>query len=147
VKARWATQPTDEEGLVDVLFVGSNTDLAEMYRLKLELDGYRVRTLATLRNWTGAKPDLVFIDVEPPDDSGLTELTRLRSDRRLCGVPAILLVDESAEELEARGLRLTPQEYLLHARPSTLSPSWWRETESPGHHAIAASKNARHAVH
>lgn len=137
----------EEEGLVDVLFVGSNSDLADMYRLKLELDGYRVRTLPTLRNWTGAKPDLVFIDLEPPDDSGLTELTRLRSDRRLSGVPAILLVDESTEDLEARGLRLTPQDYLLHARASRLSPSWWRETESPGHHAIAASEYERHAVH
>ena len=105
----------DDEGLVDVLFVGGDTDLADMYRLKLELDGYRVRIVTTLRNWSGTTPDLVFLDLEEPDGAGLGELACLRADRRLSRVPAILLMGELADALEARGLQLTPQEYLLRA--------------------------------
>lgn len=35
----------EELELVDVLFIANDPDLAEMYRLKLELDGYWVRTV------------------------------------------------------------------------------------------------------
>jgi DNA-binding response OmpR family regulator len=114
----WAIEPIEDEGLVDVLFVGTDSDLADMYRLKLELDGYRVRTATTLRNWSGPRPDLVFLDLAQADGSGFAELSRLRSNQRLAGVPAILLVSGSDAQLEARGLNLTPQEYLLRARPS-----------------------------
>ncbi|GAC1484150.1 MAG: hypothetical protein PVSMB9_10020 [Candidatus Dormibacteria bacterium] len=113
---KWMDPAPDDEGLVDVLFVGGDTDLADMYRLKLELDGYRVRIVTTLRSWSGTRPDLVFLDLEEPDGAGLRELARLRADRRLSRVPAILLVRESEDDLEARGLKLTPQEYLLRAR-------------------------------
>lgn len=116
----WAIEPIRDEGLVDVLFVGSDSDLADMYRLKLELDGYRVRTVTTLRNWSGSKPDLVFVDLEQPDGSGFAELTRLRTNQRLSGVPAILLVSDTDADLAANGLNLTPQEYLLRTRPSVL---------------------------
>ena len=114
----WAIEQIEDEGLVDVLFVGTDSDLADMYRLKLELDGYRVRTAATLRNWAGVRPDLVFIDLEQLDGSGFAELSRLRTNQSLAGVPAILLVTEPDAQLEARALNLTPQEYLLRARPS-----------------------------
>ncbi len=131
----WAVEPIEEEGLVDVLFVGSDSDLADMYRLKLELDGYPVRMTPTLRNWSGSKPDLVVVDLEEPGGSGFAELTRLRTDRRLSGVPAILLVSESEAELASHGLNLTPQEYLLRARPSaglTRSEESWHSSPMPG---------------
>ena len=116
--SHWEVESFEDQGLVDVLFVGSDSDLAEMYRLKLELDGYQVRTVTTLRGWSGGTPDLVFLDLGQPDGAGLGELTRLRSDRRLRVIPAILLTTESAEQLSAHGVTLTPQEYLLRSRPS-----------------------------
>jgi len=130
----WAVEPVKDEGLVDVLFVGSDSDLADMYRLKLELDGYRVLMASTLRNWSGSKPDLVIIDLEQPDGSGFAELTRLRTSARLGGLPAILLVSESEADLATNGLNLMPQEYLLRARASVVfshSMGSWNQTPLP----------------
>src|SRR5258708_37258176 len=64
--------PADDE--VRVLFVEDDADLAEMYRLKLELDDYTV-TRATdgeegLRLAKAIHPDLVLLDIRlPPLDA------------------------------------------------------------------------------
>ncbi|MEO6795553.1 MAG: response regulator [Candidatus Dormibacter sp.] len=131
--SHWEVDTFEDRGLVEVLFVGSDSDLADMYRLKLELDGYRVRTLTTLRGWSGDAPDLVFLDLEQPDGGGLAELTRLRSDRRLSVIPAILLTTESVEQLSAHGVTLTPQEYLLRSRPAAGfdGSAIWNEGPTP----------------
>jgi DNA-binding response OmpR family regulator len=131
--SHWEVDTFEDQGLVEVLFVGSDPDLADMYRLKLELDGYRVRTLTTLRGWSGGTPDLVFLDLEQPDGGGLAELDRLRSDRRLRVVPTILLTTESVEQLSAHGVALTPQEYLLRSRPLAGfdGSAIWNQAPSP----------------
>jgi DNA-binding response OmpR family regulator len=143
---RWETDQPGDEGLVDVLFVGPDSELAEMYRLKLELDGYRVRTLATLRDWSGTtrnvRPDLVFLDLDQPERAALAEIGRLRADRVLKAVPAILLSNRTSEELAQIGLTLSPQEYLLRARPSSAlsqSVADWSTAPSPAW--VPASRN------
>jgi hypothetical protein len=51
----------------EVLLIAGDTDVAEMYRMKLELDGYRVSTVADVSDSTahaaGWKPDMVLIDL------------------------------------------------------------------------------------
>jgi len=47
---------TEDDGLVDVLFIGQDESLADMYRFKLEMDGYRVRVVTSLRAWSAAAP-------------------------------------------------------------------------------------------
>ncbi|HEY8802295.1 MAG TPA: response regulator [Candidatus Dormibacteraeota bacterium] len=135
---RWESDQPGEEGIVDVLFVGPDSELAEMYRLKLELDGYRVRTLTTLRDWSrpprNRRPDLVFLDLDQPERAALAEIGRLRSDPVLKGVPAILLSNQTAEQLAEGGITLAPQEYLLRARPSSAlsqSVADWSSAPSP----------------
>ena len=144
--SRWETDQPEEEGLVDVLFVGPDSELAEMYRLKLELDGYRVRTLTTLRDWQrtarNPRPDLVFLDLDQPERTALGEIGRLRSDPVLKAVPAILLSNQTSEQLADSGLTLSPLEYLLRARPSSAlsqSVADWSTAPSPAW--IPASRN------
>ncbi len=58
-----ASQATQvDEDLVDVLLVEDDPSVLEMYRLKLELDGYRVNTaldgeegLKTCRRWMASR--------------------------------------------------------------------------------------------
>jgi len=103
----------------DVLLIGGDSDAAEMYRMKLVLDGYRVITIADLGDVAarrdGWRPDLVLIDLGAGVGAQLLDLKRLRADPVLAGVPALLLSTRSEEELRQRGVTLGPMDYLLRA--------------------------------
>ena len=55
--ATWSDDP-----VVDVLLVTGDGSFAEMYRTKLEMNGYRVTTVHDLDDWTlpagGWRPDM-----------------------------------------------------------------------------------------
>jgi two-component system, OmpR family, response regulator MtrA len=103
----------------DVLLVGGESDAAEMYRMKLQLDGYRVITTsdadARSRRRIGWKPDIVLMDLGTGSGAPLRDLERLRADPRLADVPVLLLSSRSEEELRQRGVRLGPTDYLVRA--------------------------------
>jgi CheY-like chemotaxis protein len=96
------------EDSADVLLIAGDTDVAEMYRMKLELDGYRV-TIGNVGDPTacpaGWRPDIVLIDLGVGCGPQLLDLQRLRADPLLAEVPALLLSTRSEEELRTRGLR------------------------------------------
>lgn len=101
----------------DILLIGGESDAAEMYRMKLVLDGYRVITVADLGDASarrdGWRPDLVLIDLGAGVVAQLRDLRRLRADPVLAGVPALLLLTRSEEELRQRGVTLGPMDYVL----------------------------------
>ena len=103
----------------DVLLVGDESDAAEMYRMKLQLDGYRVITTsdadAGSRRRIGWKPDLVLIDLGAGSGAPLRDLQRLREDPVLRDVPALLLSSRSEEDLRRIGVALGPMDYLLRS--------------------------------
>jgi DNA-binding response OmpR family regulator len=103
----------------EVLLIAGDSDIAEMYRMKLELDGYRVSTIADIGDSTahpsGWRPDMVMIDLGVGDRDQLLDLERLRADPVLADVPALLLSSRSEEELRLRGFSLGPTDYVLRA--------------------------------
>ncbi len=100
----------------DILLIGGESETAEMYRMKLVLDGYRVITIADVAvNRDGWRPDLVLIDLGAGVGAQLRDLQRLRVDPVLAGVPALLLSTRSEEELRQRGVPLGPMDYVLRA--------------------------------
>jgi DNA-binding response OmpR family regulator len=115
----------DEE--VRVLLIEDDAAVAEMYRLKLELDGYTVtiapdgeQGLALARN---GPPDIIFLDIRLPKMDGFAVLEELRSDLELKNIPVIILSNYGEAELVERGLKLGALDYLIKAEttPSTLS--------------------------
>jgi DNA-binding response OmpR family regulator len=115
----------DEE--VTVLFIEDDAAVAEMYRLKLELDGYTV-TIAPdgeqgLNLAKESRPDIIFLDIRLPKMDGFAVLEALRSDEALKHVPVIILSNYGEAELVDRGLKLGALDYLIKAEttPSTLS--------------------------
>src|SRR5205823_2279695 len=84
-----ATQ-TDED-LVDVLLVEDDPSVLEMYRLKLELDGYRVNTALDgeegLKKAGDLTPDIIFLDIRLPKMDGLEVLRKLRGQEKTRDIP------------------------------------------------------------
>jgi len=126
-------QSSDE---IRVLFVEDDPTVAQMYRLKLELDGYQV-TMAKdgeegLRLASEVDPDIVFLDIRLPKVDGFAVLEGLRSFDRTRNVPVVILSNDGEQELVERGLRLGALEYLIKSQttPANLSrgvEGWLRE--------------------
>jgi CheY-like chemotaxis protein len=138
---------TDE---VRVLLVEDDAALAQMYRVKLERDGYTVQIAGdgeeALTRLVNQLPDLIFLDVRLPRMDGLTFLERLRADPRTKNVPVVIVSNYSEEELVSRGLQLGALEYLVKSQttPGQLSqgvPDWTRPYVYP-----EAPEQARNGV-
>ena len=110
---------TTEED-VRVLFVEDDPAVAQMYKLKLELDGYAVDVagdgVEAVRMATGSPPDLIFLDIRLPKMDGLGVLEALRHDERTKEVPVVILSNYSERELVERGLRLGALDYLVKSQ-------------------------------
>src|SRR5919199_1894074 len=69
----------------EILFIGDNYDVAEMYRIKLELDGYRVRVTdraAAIDQARRRPPDLLYVDLTERGSHDLQLLARVRKESR-----------------------------------------------------------------
>jgi CheY-like chemotaxis protein len=124
---------------VHVLFVEDDPTVAEMYKLRLELDGYQVAVASdgeeAIRMATARVPDLIFLDIRLPKLDGLAVLEQLRMEERTKQVPVVILSNYSERELVERGLKLGALEYLVKSQttPAKLAGSLenWLGTEPP----------------
>src|SRR5256714_15463745 len=84
---------------VRVLLVEDDAALAQMYRVKLERDGYTVQVAGdgeeALELLAEALPDLIFLDVRLPRMDGLSFLERLRSADRTRNIPVVIVSNYS----------------------------------------------------
>ena len=126
-----AVQP--EPDAITVLLVEDDDTFADMYRLRLELDGYRVIQArdgrAALDTAYSAGPDLIFLDIRLPHLDGMGVLEALRADDRTRHTPVVILSAYGEDDLRERGLRLGALEYLVksHVVPDDVSqaiPGW-----------------------
>jgi DNA-binding response OmpR family regulator len=128
------SQAPDEE--VRVLFIEDDPAVAEMYKLKLELDGYTVNVAKDgeegLSIANQSPPDIIFLDTRLPKMDGFAVLERLRSADRTREIPVIILSNYGERELVDRGLKLGALEYLIKSQttPANLSrgvEGWLKE--------------------
>ena len=121
---------------IRVLFVEDDPTVAQMYRLKLELDGYRVIMAKDgeegLRLANEVDPDIVFLDIRLPKVDGFAVLEGLRACEKTRSVPVVILSNYGEQELVEKGLRLGALEYLIKSQttPANLSrgvEGWLRE--------------------
>src|SRR5215469_6752646 len=135
---------------VRVLLVEDDASLAQMYRVKLERDGYTVEVAGdgeeALARLVDPLPDLIFLDVRLPRMDGLTFLERLRASHRTQNVPVVIVSNYSEEELVSRGLQLGALEYLIKSQttPGQLSqgvPDWTRPYAYPSEEATEGVRN------
>ncbi|TME24199.1 MAG: response regulator [Chloroflexi bacterium] len=116
-------QPDD----VRILFVEDDASVAQMYRLKLELDGYAVDVagdgITALEKAKTIRPDIVFLDLRLPKLDGLAVLERLRADTSTAAIPVVILSNWNEKELVERGVSLGALDHLIKSQttPARLS--------------------------
>ena len=110
-----------------VLFVEDDASVAQMYQLKLELDGYHVVVapdgLTALEMARVLLPDIIFLDIMLPKMDGLEVLEALRSDPRTASIPTVILSDWNEKEYIERSERLGALDHLTKSQttPAKLS--------------------------
>jgi CheY-like chemotaxis protein len=113
--------PTESRNMpqTTVLVVEDDSGLAEMYRLGLELEGYRVVTAssgeAALQTLSHLQPDIICLDISLPGIDGFRVLEHLRSSGIHQQTPVLLLTNHSEPELRERGRQLGARGYLIKA--------------------------------
>ena len=85
----------DHEEPVEILFVAGDPDLAESYRMKLELDGYRVTVATSVEvaiEAVGRQPaDIVYLDLGDLRLQAIASWRALRQVPEMRNTPMILL--------------------------------------------------------
>jgi len=110
-----------------VLMVEDHPDIADLYQLKLQLDGYRVAVAvdgdAGLRLARSLKPDLILLDIHVPHLDGLQLLAALREDPATREQLVVICSDDDDPQLIREAQRLSAAAYLVkaHLLPSRLS--------------------------
>lgn len=121
-----------EEEPVRVLIVEDDPAVAQMYRIKLELDGYTVKVApdgeAGLRMAAADQPDLIFLDIRLPKLDGMAVLERLRKTASTSNIPVVILSNYGERELMDRGLELGALEYLIKSQTTPARLSGWVES-------------------
>ena len=106
--------------MASVLLIEDDATMAELYALKLRLDGHAVRVAGSSATATGAflreRPQVVCVDVRLPDGPGGELAEQLAAE----GARVILLTnDEEGYEHPPPGVALALLK--VHTRPSELS--------------------------
>jgi CheY-like chemotaxis protein len=110
-----------------VLMVEDHPDIADLYQLKLQLEGYRVAVAADgdtgLRLARSLKPDLILLDIHVPQLDGLQLLAALRDDAATRDQLVVICSEDDDPELIREAQRLSAAAYLVKGNllPSGLS--------------------------
>jgi DNA-binding response OmpR family regulator len=114
-------------GKVHVLLVEDDASVSEMYRVRLEMDGYRVLVAGdgetALRLIREMGPELVLRDYRLPRLDGPSVLRALRADERTRAQAVVVLsaFDEPRLMAEGRGLGALDWLVKTHVTPAELT--------------------------
>lgn len=133
-----------------VLMVEDHPDIAELYQLKLQLEGYRVAVasngVAGLALARSLKPDVLLLDIHVPQLDGLQLLAALRDDESTRDQLVVVFSEDDDPQLVQEAERLQAAAYLLKARllPRLLSETIG-EVLRNNRSGFVAEPNRRHA--
>lgn len=99
-----------------ILLVDDDVALVRALRLSLQLEGYRVSTVARSVDALGAvvrlRPDLVILDVMMPGIDGWQVLRAVRADPSVADTPIMMLTAKDSEKAKYTGFTLGADDYL-----------------------------------
>jgi two-component system response regulator AdeR len=110
-----------------VLMIEDHPDIADLYQLKLQLEGYRVAVaadgVAGLQMARSLQPDVTLLDVHLPQLDGMQLLSALREDEKTRDLLVVVFSEDDDPKLVEEAKRLSAAAYLVkaHLLPSRLS--------------------------
>ena len=134
-----------------VLMVEDHPDIADLYELKLQLEGYRVAVAADgvsgLQMARTLKPDVTLLDVHLPYLDGLQVLATLREDEATRDLLVVMFSEDDSPKLIEEAKRLSAAAYLVkaHLLPSRLSDTVGDVLRNRGRGAVSANGNGHEA--
>ena len=108
--------PDAEVESLEVLFIADDPDLAEMYRLKLELDGYWVRIVgfdSAVAAARARRPDIIFLELSAGRTEQLDVLRDVRQAVDRPELPALVLAGSTSADLKREGAHLSAADYVI----------------------------------
>lgn len=109
---------------IHVLLVEDDTFLANIYKTKFEMEGFKVDHApngeAGLRQAQKKEPDVILLDILLPKMDGYSVLEELKKDKKTSKIPVILLTNLGQKDDVEKGLSLGAADYLIkaHFKPS-----------------------------
>jgi DNA-binding response OmpR family regulator len=109
---------------IHVLIVEDDTFLANIYKTKFEMEGFKVSVSENgelgLSDIKKKKPDIVLLDILLPKMDGFTVLENAKADKAIKHIPIILLTNLGQKDDVEKGLQLGAVDYLIkaHFKPS-----------------------------
>lgn len=89
-----------------ILIIEDESSIARMYKMKLELAGYKVEIApdgeSSLNIINSTRPDLVLLDVMMPRMNGDEVLQKIRSGSASANLPVMVLTNVGSDELQQR---------------------------------------------
>lgn len=111
-------EKTEEK--IKILLIEDEKEVAELYRLKLSLDGYDVVVAENgeegLEKAMKIAPEVIFLDIKMPKMDGFEVLKKLRESEKTKDVPVIILSNFDEQELIEKGLTLGANEFLIKSQ-------------------------------
>jgi len=141
------------EPRVRVLHIEDDRELAEMYALGLEMQGFEVSRAedgaAGIQAALSSGPDFIVIDIDLPLLDGLQVLALLRQDPATAGVPAVLLSGCNPSDYRRRAAELGVEGVLLKSEttPRKLGEAIHRQLASPHESGEWTSPQVLHPPH
>lgn len=103
-----------------VLLVEDDEMILEMYKLRLEEEGYEVLTTErgseALALAQKEKPDIILLDIILPEVDGFTILQDLKADAGTKDIPVMLLTNLGQESDQEKGAEMGAADYFVKAQ-------------------------------
>lgn len=109
-----------EERKIKVLIVEDDESLREMYKIRLEYEGFEVLTASNgeegLAKAVSEQPDIILLDIMMPKISGFDVLDILKSTHSTAKIPVIIMTVLEQESNKVKGLMQGAEDYLIKSQ-------------------------------